>query len=67
MAAEGIHSPYISLDLNVFAEQLYRLSAFEDLGADGTLALIAYEQDCTLRPPQIVLEVVSDPACLAHS
>ena len=48
----------------------------EQLDIDGTIdqgapqrshGLIAHKKDRALRPPQIVLEVVADAACLAHA
>ena len=57
----------LRLHLNGLAEQLDRGGALDEGAAQSAHCLIAYEQDGALRPPQVVLEVMADAACLAHA
>ena len=57
----------LRLHLDGLAKQLDRGGPLDEGAAQGAHCLIAYEQDGALRPPQVVLEVVADAACLAHA
>ena len=57
----------LRLHLDGLAEQLDRGGPLDEGAAQGAHCLIAYEQDGALRPPQVVLEVMTDAACLAHA
>ena len=53
--------------LHRFSKKLYFHRAFHKGPAKGAHGLVAYKQDGTLRPPQIMLQVVPDPARLTHT
>ena len=57
----------LRLHLDGLAEQPDRGGALDEGAAQSAHCLIAYEQDGALRPPQVVLEVMANAACLAHA
>ena len=67
MAGHAGELAQFCLHLNRFTEQFYRRGTFQQGAAQRAHRLIAHEQNGALRPPQIVLEVVADAACLAHT
>ena len=67
MAADALHLHDLRADADLLAEQLYDGRAFEQDPAQGALRLIADEQDRGFRPPEIMLQMMADPARFAHS
>ena len=56
-----------SVDGDVLAEETDLLGPLQQMAAQGPFPLVAHEDHGALRPPQVVLEVVADPAGVAHA
>ena len=67
VAGGSVQGGDFGIDGDLFTEELHGLGTVLELTAQGILRLIANEQDHTLRPPQIVLQVVPDTARFAHA
>ena len=54
-------------DGDLFPEKLDRFCTFQQTAAERALCLIAHEDDGAFRSPEIVLEMVTDTACVTHA
>jgi len=54
-------------DGDLLAEELHRRDAVDEPPAQAAFRLEAHEDHGTLRPPQVVLQVVADAAGVAHA
>ena len=57
----------LCLHLDGLAEQFHVGGTFDQGAAQRSDGLITDKQNRTFRPPQVVLQVVADAACLAHA
>ena len=67
MSGHALHHDDFGADQDRLAEQLDLIRAVEQLPAGRSFRLIADEYNGGFRPPQIELQVVADPARVAHA
>ena len=67
MAAHSLKGHDGGSHIHRLPEQLHLLRALQDLASERAHRLIAHKQHGTFRAPEIVLQVMADPACLTHA
>ena len=67
MSADPLERFDLGVYLHRLAKELHRLRSFDQFPSQCPHRLIAYEADGTLLPPQVVLQMVPDPAGLTHA
>ena len=67
VGAEALEIHHLGPDGYLLTEQLHTGSAVQQGTAQRTGRLEAHEHDAALRPPQVILQVVPDAACVAHT
>ena len=67
MGGKALEVHDLSVDGDLLAEELDALGPFQQMPAQRPLALEAHEHHGALRPPEVVLEVMADPARITHA
>ena len=67
MAADSGETGNLRLDLDGFSEELNRLGSFENLASEAADRLIADKEDRALPAPEVVFEMVLNPARVTHA
>ena len=57
----------LRVDGDFFAEELDFLRTVLEFSAQAAFRLVTHKEDHAFRPPEIVLQMVPDPACFAHA
>ena len=67
MAAHARELDDVRVHMNLFLEQFHFLRASDQRPSQCTDGLIADEENRTLLPPEVVLQMMLDSACIAHA
>ena len=67
MGGKALEVHDLGVNGDLFAEELHTSDALQQGAAQGALPLIAHEHDGALRLPEVVLQVVTDTARVAHT
>ena len=67
MSADAGQSVDLGADPDLLSEQLYLLGPFIDGAAQGAHCLISDKEDRRFLPPQVMLQMVADPAGFTHA
>ena len=67
MGGKALKVHDLGVNGDLLAEELHTSDALQQGAAQGTLPLIAHEHDGALRLPEVVLQVVTDTARVAHT
>ena len=67
MSADACQIADLCVDLNFFSEELHFLRTLVDAASQRTDCLISGEENRALFSPQVVLQMMADPAGLTHA